>query len=252
MRIAVEPGGRFVAADVSLLLLIAAAYRVGDYQILGAKGWMSGDRWFIEAMTAGGAADPPSAAPPFLNVPDRMAARLRSLLEDRFQLKTHRENREMQVYVLTVGRNGAKLPSVEPPPAQSAPPPAMRAPLRPNGAIPESFAPPPGSTVAGPGVIVASAISMSQITLLLQRLMDLPVVDRTGLTGYFNVRLQFDPETAPRTAASASQPAPLTAGDPAAPPLLTAIQDQLGLKLERRKEPVEVLAIDSAQKPVQN
>jgi uncharacterized protein (TIGR03435 family) len=261
MKVATQPGGRFVANDVPLALMIAAAYRVRDYQIIGAKGWIMTDRWSLEAKTAEGTVDPPSATPPFLNVPDIMAVRLRSLLEDRFELKTHRETREMQVYTLNVGKDGSKLKAVDPPAATPgdpvAPPAGARPPLRPNGTIPENFAPPPGATLAGPGTILASAITMDQIVLLLGRLMDGPVIDKTGLRGYFNVRLQFDPETAPRralgaTPANTPEVTPPAAGDPAGPSLFTALQEQLGLKLEPRKEPVEVLVIDSAQKPTEN
>jgi Protein of unknown function (DUF3738) len=114
--------------------------------------------------------------------------------------------------------------------------------------------PPPGSVLAGPGAIVGSAVTMDQIVTLLDRLMDRPVIDKTGLAGCFNVSLQFDPQTAPRLAFGA-RPAdesalesPTTGG----PSILTAIQEQLGLKLQSRREPVEVLVIDSAQKPTEN
>ena len=98
---------------------------------------------------------------------------------------------------------------------------------------------------------------MDQIVIILGRLMDRPVIDKTGLTGYFNVRLQFDAETAPRAAlgatpANAPPPPPPAASDPAGPSLFIAVQEQLGLKLESRKELVEVLVIDSAQKPTEN
>jgi bla regulator protein blaR1 len=257
--IRVLPGGRF-AASGRLILVVAAAYRVLDYQIVGAPGWLSQDQWTIEAKTAEGTVDPPSTTPPFLNVSDVMAARLRSLLEDRWQLKTHRETKEMQVYALSVGKSGSKLKAVDPPgtPGQTAAPPAGTRPsLRPDGTLPAAYAPPPGSTVAGPGTIVASAITMDQITILLGRLMDYPVIDKTSLRGHFNVKLEFDPATAPRAAlgaraangASTAQPMP---DDPAGPSLFTAVQEQLGLKLELKKEPVEVLVIDSIQKPAEN
>lgn len=260
MNVAVLPGGRFVANDVPLVLLIAAAYRVRDYQLIGAKGWIANDRWIIEAKTADGTTDPPSATPPFLNVPDTMATRLRSLLEDRFELKIHRETREMQVYTLNLGKDGSKLKAVgapATPPGQAAPGSGAQPPLRPNGTLPENFSPPPGATLAGPGMIRASAISIDQILIVLGRLMDRPIIDKTGLGGYFDVRLQFDPETAPRAAlaakpADASPPAPPAASVPAGPSLFTAIQEQLGLKLEFRKEPVEVLVIDSARRPAEN
>jgi uncharacterized protein (TIGR03435 family) len=232
-EIASLPGGRFVANGVRLTLMIAAAYRVGDYQIIGAPGWAGKDQWSIAAKTAEGTVDPPSKAPAYLNVSDAMAARLRSLLEDRCELKTHRETREMQVYTLTVSKSGSKLAPVDAPPETA-----------------------PGATRAGAGIILASAISMNQIVILLGRLLDRPLIDKTGLNGYFNVKLQFDPESAPRAAfgaapASAS-PALAAPSEPAGPSLFTAIQEQLGLKLDLKKEPVEVLVIDSVRKPTEN
>lgn len=259
--IRILPGGRFVANGVSLRLLIAIAYHLQAFQMSGGESWITNDQWSIEAEAAEGTVDPPSATPPYMGVPHMMAVRLQSLLEDRFELKTHRETRELQVYALTVSKNGSKLKAVDPPPQATrgrptAPLPAKQLPFRPGGAMPASFAPPPGSVLAGPGAIVGSAVTMDQIVTLLNRLMDRPVIDKTSLKGYFNFRLQFDPETAPRTAFGAapaptnwSALAPPTTGDPS---VFTAIQEQLGLKLESAKEPAEVLVIDSAQKPSEN
>lgn len=255
-QLAIEPGGRFVANGLPLGLLIAIAYHLQAFQMSGADGWLMKDQWSIEAKTPEGIVDPPSATPPYMGVTDLMAVRLRSLLADRFALKTHRETREMQVYELTVSKAGSKLKPVDPPPqAVSSQPAAGRArpPVAPDGTLPENFAPPPGAAVAGPGIVAASAIPMDQIVNLLGRILDQPVIDKTGLTGYFNLRLQFDPATAPRAMGA---PPPADVSNAAAPSndpsIFTAIQQQLGLKLESTKEPVEVLVIDSAQKPTEN
>ncbi len=258
-QLLVPPGGRFAVNGVSLVLMIAAAYRVRDYQIIGAQGWMTKDLWNIEARTAPGTVDPTSTTPPYLNVPDMMAVRLQSLLEDRFGLKSHRETREMQVYALTLDKGGSKLKPFDPSTAaQTSPlPPGTQPPLGPDGKLPPNFAPPPGAVIAGGGAIIATGAPMDQIVTLLGRLTDRPIIDRTSLVGRFNVRLQFDPETAPRTQlgttpSSPSPSTPLTPSDPAGPSLFTAIQEQLGLKLESRREPVEVLVIDSAERATQN
>lgn len=257
-QLKVEPGGRFIADGVPLALLVAIAYRLQAYQMIGADGWLMNDRWSIEAKTADGIADAPSAIPPYMGVPDQMAVRIQSLLGDRFDLKTHRESREMQVYELIIAATGSKLTLADAP-SQSAPgQPAARGarpPLTPEGKLPADFAPPPGAVVAGPGIIAASAISMDQILVLLNRLMNYPVIDKTGLTGYFNVRLQFDPASTPRAMGAPPPPAldPGAAPPPSDDPsIFVAIEQQLGLKLKPAKYPVQVLVIDSAQRPTPN
>jgi bla regulator protein blaR1 len=257
-EIKVEAGGRFIANGVPLGLLIAIAYHLQAYQMAGAQGWLMKDQWNIEATTAEGPFDPPPANPPYMGVSENMALRLRALLADRFALKTHWETRERQVYELALSAEGSKLKAVESP-AQPGPPQASengaRPPLTPEGKLPANFVPPPGATVAGRGIIAASAISMDQIVVLLDRLMDYPVIDNTGLTGYFNVRLQFDPESTPRAMGAPAPPsaepgaAPLPSNDPS---IFAAIQQQLGLKLQSAKAPVDILVIDSASKPTEN
>ena len=256
--IKVEPGGRFIANGVPLGLLVAIAYHLQAYQMVGAEGWLMKDQWSIEATTAPGTVDPPSANPPYMSVPDSMALRLRALLADRFALKTHWETSNRQVYELTVSAAGSKLKLVDSPP-QASPTQASangaRPPLTPEGKLPANFVPPPGAVIAGPGIIAASAISMDQIVSLLGRMMDYPVIDKTGLTGYFNVRLQFDPESAPRAIGAPAPPSAQPNGAPVPsedPSIFEAIQQQLGLKLQTAKESVEILVIDSASKPAGN
>lgn len=258
--IIVQPGGRFVANGVSLRLLIAIAYHLQAFQMSGEKSWMTNELWSIEAEGVAGSTHPSSAsqsglAPPYMGVPEMVARRLQSLLEDRFGLKTHRETRDLPVYALTVDSGGSKLEAADPPtkqrPAQLA---AQSSGHRPPPRGDASLAPPPGSVLAGPGEIIASAVTMDQIVILLNRLMDRPVIDETGLHGYFNLRLQFDPATAPRMAfgaahANKSPLLPPITGDPS---IFTAIQEQLGLKLEFRRAPIETLVIDSAHKPTEN
>ena len=99
--------------------------------------------------------------------------------------------------------------------------------------------------MAGPGMMLASAVTMAQIVIVLNRAVDRPIVDRTNLKGYFNMRVQF--------ASDAAVPAaPADSTDPAGPSIFTAIQEQLGLKLEPAREAMEVLVIESVQRPTEN
>lgn len=254
-RIAIQPGGRFIADGVSLQLLIAIAYRLQAFQMSGGERWISTDQWSIQAETwTGEVSAVPAWAPPY--VPQVIAVSLQSLLKDRFALKTHWETRRLRVYTLTLGKHGSKLKAVHRPPlpgreTTAAPQPRS---LTTNGARSAIPMPPAGSVLGGPGLVVGSAVSMEQLVAILGRLMDRPVINETGLTGFFDVRLQFDPDSAPRLAFGAKPASALYlpsagTGDPS---IFTAVQEQLGLKLEPKKEPIKVLVIDSALKPTEN
>src|SRR5262249_9455305 len=93
-----RPGGRFVATNVTVGMLSGFAYRLRDFQIVGLQGWMTTDRWDIEAKAAEGSI-PPRPLPDPASIPPQ-ALMVQSLLEGRFQLKTHRDTREMGVYEL--------------------------------------------------------------------------------------------------------------------------------------------------------
>jgi uncharacterized protein (TIGR03435 family) len=227
--------GRFAANNLTLRQLIAFAYRPANSQvpqIAGGPGWMADDQWTIE----GKVADGDTAAGPEIT-----ALRLQSLLEDRFALKLHREMREQSVYALVVDKGGLKMSSVDPPASGQGPPPAAPRP-GPGGTLPANFMPVPGGIMAVPGVILASAVTMTQIANTLNRAVDRPIVDRTAVKGYFNMRLQFAPD--PGTPAATT--------DTLGPSIFTAVQEQLGLRLEPSRNPMEVLVIDSVQKPTEN
>lgn len=248
-HLAIEPGGRFVAEGVQLNLLVALAYHLQAYQLSGLQPWMNSDQWTIDAKSDD-VAQIPAWVPPL--IPDVIAVRLQSLLEDRFALKAHFEARELQTYVL-VSEKSPKLKPVDPPSAQTAGAPAGGRPASQGSASSANPTPPPGATLAGGGKIIASAITMNQLVTLLNRFMDRPVIDHTNLIGYYNVSLQFDPASAPRFVgrppAHGTAAAPPPSDDPS---IFVALEQQLGLKLESTKEPVQVLIIDSAQKPTAN
>jgi uncharacterized protein (TIGR03435 family) len=147
LQIAIQPGGRFVADGASLKILVALAYHLQAFEMSGGDGWITNDRWSIEAKTEQSSGIPAWTPP---NVPEVIAIRLRSLLEDRFGLKAHRETKEMSVYALVVGKNGSRLAAVDSP---------------------------PGAVRAGPGAIASSAITMNQLVTLLNRSTDRPVID---------------------------------------------------------------------------
>ncbi len=154
---------------------------------------------------------------------EQLLLMLQNLLTERFKLVLRREPRELSYVALTVGRNGPKMSRAKP------------------------DAVPPGKPQI-PGRIVASQMSMAKLTTLLSRFLRQTVLDQTGLTGAYDINLVWTPENL-RPTTDAAEPA----GTPSGPSIFTAIQQQLGLKLESRKGPVEVLVIDHAEKtPVEN
>jgi uncharacterized protein (TIGR03435 family) len=216
--------GRFSANNLTLRQLIGFAYRTAapqPIQIVGGPNWIADNQWDIEA-TFLPAASPANGG----SDADTMALRLQNLLENRFALKLHRDQRERPVYALVVDKNGSKLVPAAPPPA-----------------------PVQNQIMAGPGIILASAVSVSQIAFALNRAVDRPIVDRTNLSGYFNMKIQFSPDAVASIVAGAN---PAGVNDPPGPSIFTAVQEQLGLRLESAKAPMEVLVIDSVQKPAEN
>ncbi len=152
---------------------------------------------------------------------DDVKIMIQSLLADRFKLTLHRDTRELPVYALVVGKAGPKLEEVE-------------------------FG--RGSTSLSGGRFTATRVPIRNFTEFLSRQTGLPVLDLTGLKGIYSFTLNFTPEESP----SAPGTAPITESA-VGPSLSNAIQEQLGLKLEARKAPVEILVVDHAEKiPTEN
>ena len=247
-RILIEPGGRFFAEGVSLKFLIGSAWHLAAYQMSGGENWTESERWTIEATAEG--LSVPSWVPPFL--PDIIAARVRTLVSDRFTLRAHHETREVAVYRLSIGKNGPKLKVTQSPDRPQTDSSSGPQPGTGRSGSPEDLVPPPGRAMAGPGAVLATAIPEHQLVMLLGRWLDRPIVDKTGLTGYLDVRLRFAPESAPRpfqVRPSPDSAVPAPSDDPS---IFTAIEEQLGLRLEPAREPIDVLIIDSARRPTAN
>jgi uncharacterized protein (TIGR03435 family) len=155
---------------------------------------------------------------------------VQSLVQERFQLKTHRETRELPVFTLTVTKSGTKLtPTVEGHPG-------------PGGLKPGSSR---SSTTAAGTEMSGSGMTISRLINMLAGLAGRPIMDRTDLTGTYDFVLKFAPVQNITVGGDAGT-------EPSGPSLFTALQEQLGLKLESAKGPVEVLVIDSVSKPSEN
>jgi bla regulator protein blaR1 len=241
-----QPGGRFVANRVTLRTLIGFAYKGG---IQGGPSWMDSDLWDVEAKAPEGAV-PLRTGPPDLNAPPGpMELMVQSLLEDRFQLKVHSETRELPIYELTIAKGGpkVKLSEDQSPPmlSEQAGPPPQR-----GGAIPR------GAMRMGRGDFEVTAISFDNLAAALGALyLQRPAQNKTGLKGLYDIKLQWMPDSTfgvpPGPGGPVGGPE-LPPVDPAGATIFNALQEQLGLKLDSAKGPVEVLVIDGVQKPSDN
>ena len=213
----------FTATNVNLKTLIRLAYKIKDSQIQGGAGWIDSERYDV-------AGKPPEGEPGL--EPSRVM--LRTLLHDRFKLTIHREMKPIPVYELMAAGNGLKLPQ----------------PQRTNCVDPFTASPgnqpPCRGFLQGPGFLTSAETSTAELADVLGNILDRPVVDKTEHPGTFYMRLEF----APDTIASPSTDGPDS--DTSRPSLFTALQDNLGLKLESRKDPAEVIVIDHAEKPDAN
>jgi len=246
-----QPGGRFRATNVTLKMLIGAAYGtpqpLPDFQLVGGPKWMETDRFDVVAKASGDPPPGPNGPPP------QMFLMIQSLLADRFHLKVHYETRDMPIYALVLARSDGKLgPTMKLSTTDCA---ARMASLRARGEPPAPPAPgerPPCGARMFPGNVTAGAMTMTQIVNGLARMPGLnrTVVDRTGLTGAYDFDLTFTPDQMPqgRGDPPPGAPPPPTI-DPNGPSLFTALQEQLGLKLEPTRAPVNVLVIDNAEQP---
>ena len=242
---AVQPGGRLAVKNVAVKDLIAAAFDLADIgalipdRVLGGPDWIDSERYDIAAKASTEFRFAPGGPP------KDMLVMLRSLLEERFKLVAHREAREMPTFALVVaskdGRPGPGLhkSSVDCDAlfaaGQAAAPPPPRQPNE----------PPPCRLMGGPARTIAAGVTMQQLAANLSNHLGRFVVDKTGLTERFDFNLGWTPDRLPTSA----PPPGIPPVDPNGPPLVTALQEQLGLKVEPARGPVEVLVIDHIEHP---
>jgi uncharacterized protein (TIGR03435 family) len=248
-----QPGGRFRASNVPLRELISAAYGTPQplpaFQISGGPKWIESERFDIVAKAAGDPQPGPNGPPP------EMFLMLRNLLAERFQLTVHRESKELPIYTLVMARSDGRLGAQLRPAATDCA--ALMNATRSRGGGPPP-APAPGERMPCgmrmfPGNLTGGASTMAQLTNVLARFVNRTVVDRTGLAGVFDIDLQWTPDQMPQGRGDPPPGAPpLPAIDPNGPSIFTAVQEQLGLKLESTKGPVDVLVIDRVEHPTED
>jgi len=250
-----QPGGRLTVTNGTLRTLIGFAYRLPPgAQVIGGPSWLNSDHFDIVAKAPAEFAGAQPGPPPFQQAnqaPNPMQLMMQALLAERFQLAVHTESREAPIYTLVFARNDQKLgPKIHPSTtdcaalargrqSQPGPPP-----------MPAFGEPMLCGMRMGPGTLSAGNVTMTALAANLSGIAQRPVFDRTGLTDVFDVDLSWTPDQMPQGRGDpppgAPAPPPI---DPNGPSLFTAIQEQLGLKLESTRGPVDVLVIDKAEHP---
>jgi uncharacterized protein (TIGR03435 family) len=196
--------GGAVLTNVTLRQCVEAAYGIQDPELVGPS-WLATARFDIQAK------------PPAVHPKEYLRPMLKNLLEERFKLAAHYETRTISAYALMIGKDGLKIKEVEPG---------------------------EGKTNTSGSRFVGTKVTMNRLAQFLSRMLDRPVIDKTGSQGVFDIDLRYAWEELTATAPKQSS---------SAPSIFTALQDQLGLKLQLEKLPVEVVVIDHIERlPTEN
>jgi uncharacterized protein (TIGR03435 family) len=243
-----DPSGRLVAVNTTARMLLRAAFDdksvyglLPDFHLVGGPDWLATDRFDIQAQ------------PERPIRPEDMSSAILGMLEDRFRLRAHHEQRQLPAYELTLAAGQSKMKGVEAPVPDSGQSVGVGPQPRPgrDGLLPADFKPPAGRVFASSTAIIGSAVPVSQLVYSLSQRLDRPVIDKTGLKGLFDFRLEFAPIQPSAAALADGGTAPVGLTDPR-PSVFAAIQDQLGLRLASTRGPVDVVVVDSIQKPSEN
>ena len=207
-------GGRLNTLSTSLRLLITFAYNVKDFQISGGPGWANSEPYDIVAKADGNATRP------------QLRLMLQALLKDRFKLTLRHETKDAPIYELVVAKGGSKIQED-------------------TVSVRQRIA------RTGAGKIVAQKASLAMFAELLGTLTGRPVVDKTGLPSTYAFTLNWTPAVGEGGLPGPPRP-DVAPPDSNGPSLFTALQEQLGLRLQSAKGPVESLVIEGAEKPTEN
>jgi uncharacterized protein (TIGR03435 family) len=237
MGIQLMPGGGLRANNVTLRVLLTLAYDVRDFQISGGPPWLGSQLYDIQARS--GTDSDASASPEQIQkltdeqrktFQEQMRERLRALLAERFQLVLHHETKEVPVYVLEVAKSGPKFQEAK------------------------EAGPNRGRMRMGRGELQGEGIQIQFLVQVLSNQLRRPVLDKTDLKGNYDIKLTWTPD-----GSQGFGPGPLPPGveappppDPNGPTIFTAVQEQLGLRLESQKGPVDMIVIDRAEKASDN
>jgi uncharacterized protein (TIGR03435 family) len=212
-------GGKFTARNVTVAWLLKTAYHVEPFQIAGVPSWGNSERFDVLASAADGN-----------TTPDQIREMIQKLLADRFQVTLHRENREQPIYSLVVGKNGPKLAKAKSDTCATS---TMENPCG-------------GFRIYKRSQMWGNTVTVKQFAAELTYMMGRMVVDKTGIAGLYDLRVEWTPEH------FGPEPGTEVKPDEANGTLFTAVQEQLGLRLQSEKAPVETLVVDRVSRPTAN
>jgi uncharacterized protein (TIGR03435 family) len=240
--IGTPPGGRLMMTDLPLRTMIRFAYDIQDVQLTGGPAWLHSEFFDIEAKAPADQIDGSGRVPR-----DVMRAMMRTLLADRFKLSLRREMRQLPIYILIVARKDGRLGAQLQPSSVDCD--ALERNNQPPPLPKDGQAPLCGGQL-GAGRLALNGWNMSRLANNLATWVDRIVVNRTGLSGGFDLKLEWSLEQRPQFDALGGPARPIEIpADRTGPSIFTAVEEQLGLKLESTKGPVDVLVIDHVEKP---
>jgi uncharacterized protein (TIGR03435 family) len=241
-----SPGGKLSASNITVKFLLQEAYGVKESQISGGPGWIDSEHYDIEAKPDDAFAD----AQRKLSRDERIAQdrlMLQGMLADRFKLTLHHDTKEMEVYALVVAKNGPKLHEAAVPPADAAPPELPK----PGGPLPKG-----GIWMTGRGDLNVTGAGIAQFANVLSMQLGRIVLDKTELKGNYEFTLKWTPDEGQGGMFGGPGGGPPGGAAPppdvSGPSIFTALQEQLGLKLESQKGPVDTIVIEHVERPSEN
>jgi uncharacterized protein (TIGR03435 family) len=237
VRIMANPDG-YSASNVSLKTLVQSAYGIREDLVSGAPSWADSARFDIDAKVAGSDVDALKKLSP-----EQRRLILQPLLADRFKLKAHTETKQLPVYELVLAKGGSKLKE------------AAAGDTYANGIKGPDGVGRGGMMRMGRGQLTAQGVPITSLTNTLSQQLHRTVIDKTGLTGKYDIELNWTPDQGSDPmfkGADGAQQRPDSAPDASGPSIFTALQEQLGLKLQSAKGPVETLVIDHVEMPSEN
>jgi uncharacterized protein (TIGR03435 family) len=233
-----RPGGRFAAENATLREILEYTYELQRFQLVGSLAPIESTRWDITATLGSSAAGAAER--------DAILQAVRALLAERFALRVHRETRTQSVYALQLARRDGSLGPGLTKSAMDCP--ALMAAVR-RGGVP----PPPEAQRCGyrgrVGRLESNGMPLSELGLALASRVGRAIVDQTGLSGTWDLTLTYADDPAQIPAGTLAPGAAPPAGNPDAPSLATALQEQLGLRLVSTTAPVDVLVVDRVSRP---
>jgi uncharacterized protein (TIGR03435 family) len=239
MRIGMGPDGRFIAAGVTMKRLVCMAYGLQDFQLEGAPGWFTSERFVIQAKSESNVEE----QFPKLNDEQRMLLgkqMVQAMLSERFKLSMRQESKEVPILGMVIAKNGPKLHEATP------------GDTYPNGLKDSNGVGHAGMMTFNGTHLTAQGAKLDNLASFLSGQLNEIVQNKTGLDGKYDFTLEWSPETerpnGPQQGGEASNSVAMDSG----PSLFTAINEQLGLKLEPQKSFVPVYVVVTAEKPTEN